>query len=117
VGVSELEGVLASTADARVRGLAASGSIRTEVDPHQNLPWRMELSASTDLVCASEAAPLPYGRADCATDRQVSAQLSLDCNPSLSYDGGILDFLIYRRQGSKTGAADRADSLLLGHWL
>jgi hypothetical protein len=109
--------VLASTADARVRGLAASGSIRTEMDPRQHLVRQMELSASADLVCASEADTLPYAGADCATDRQVSAQLSLYCNPSdSSYDEGSLDFFIYQRQGSKTGAADRADNLLLDHW-
>ena len=93
--------VVASTADGRVRGLAGRGSIRVTVYVPQSDILRLELSFGTDLVCASRADSLAYGGADCATVRQVSAQLDVNTEPINSIAKVVFAFLVYERQSSK----------------
>ena len=108
-------GILASTADGRVLELAGQGSIRVSVN--QASLWQLELNASTELTCASEAATLAYRGASCATDRQVTAQLHFSRTMnSPATDGGSLELYVYERQSTSagSGAADRVDRLILG---
>lgn len=104
--------VVASTADARVRGLVGKGNVRAMFLP-SGLS-QLQLWLSTDLVCASTADVLPYTGADCATVKRVTAQLGLNHyldEPTIN--GGELTLYLYQRQGVGEGAADRVDKLVL----
>jgi hypothetical protein len=104
--------IVANSADGLVYGLSGRGNIR--VSTSQAGAVQLELGLSTDLSCANETDPLPYGRADCATVSKVTAQLSLARSyTEPSFARGRLDFYVYQRPSS-VGAANRTDELVLG---
>jgi len=110
--------VVASTADGRVQGLSGQGNVYVRVN--QASLWELALVLYSDLTCATEADPLPYTGASCATDREVTAQLNFTRYPSgQATDAGGLDFYVYERQSQRSptagsGVADRVDRLTLG---
>lgn len=106
--------VRVSTADARVQGLAGTGRmfVQTNRSGADGGVRRLQLWLDTDSVCASETDTLPYPGADCATVRQVSAHLYLDCSPAPALagcGGGSLALVVSRR----ASGLDQTDRLYL----
>jgi len=105
--------VVASTADGRVLGLAAAGSIRANVS--QGSLMDLQLGLSKDLVCASTTDTLAYAGANCATAAKVSASLIYNrYYTSATPAGGSIELYVYNRQSATPGTADAVDRLLLG---
>ena len=97
-----------------MRGLSGQDTIRISVN--QASLWQLELNANIDLPCASEAAPLAYNGASCATDRQVTAQFHFSRTMnSPTTDGGSLARYVFERQSTtaSSGEADCVDLLIL----
>jgi hypothetical protein len=105
--------VVASTADGRVQGLAAAGSIRANVS--QGSLTDLQLVLSTDLVCASTTDTLAYAAANCATVAKVSATMIYNrYYSSATPASGSLELYVYNRQTATPGTADAVERLLLG---
>jgi hypothetical protein len=103
--------IVATTADGRVRGLTGRGDVRASVN--QGSLWELQLSFSTNLLCASATDTLAYAGADCATDKEVIPQLIFRRSAIKPVsDGGSLEFYVYQRQSTSDGAADRMDRLV-----
>jgi hypothetical protein len=106
--------LVATTADGRVAGLSGRGSIRATASQGGLLD--LQLTLTTDLLCATEAETLSYAGADCATDSKVTAQMLFNHYVATpASDGGSLELYVYQRQSAApAGAADRVDRLTLG---
>jgi hypothetical protein len=107
--------VVASTADERLVGLEAPGTVRADMNANGSLN-SLQLGTGATLVCETATDVLSYRTADCAEVQSVDVGLGLNVyfDDAAPDDEGDLElYVTLRNSTAPPGAADRVDRLVL----